>query len=118
MISPIVEYGRSGDITNIIALSRVQGNPGWTDHPQNLVENARRFEKEILRPGGDANIQVQKNIDWTAEMKIKLLKIDNEERSKGRGFMERVKQRWDLNKQVLVCITLETMHLVFKKNRR
>ena len=56
MMSPIVEYGRSGDITNIIALSRVQGNPGWTDHPQNLVENARRFEKEILRPGGDANI--------------------------------------------------------------
>ena len=85
---------------------------------QNLVDNARRFEKEILRPGGDANIQAQKNIDWTAEMKIKLLKIDNEERSKGRGFMKRVKQRWDLNKQVLVCITLETMHLVFKKNRR
>ena len=94
-MSSIVEYGRSGDIANIIALSRVQGNPGWTDDPQNLVDNARRFEKEILRPGGDANIQAQKNIDWTAEMKIKLLKIDNEERSKGRGFMKRVKERWD-----------------------
>ena len=28
-------------------------------------------------------------------MKIKLVKIDDE-RSKGRGFMKRVKERWDL----------------------
>ena len=46
---------------------------------QNLVDNARRFEKEILRPGGGANTQVRKNIDWTTEMKIKLVKIDDEE---------------------------------------
>ena len=30
---------------------------------QNLVDNARRFEKKILRPGGGANIQAQKHID-------------------------------------------------------
>ena len=41
---------------------------------QSLVDNARRFEKEILRPGGGTNIQAQKNIDWTTEMKIKLVK--------------------------------------------
>ena len=29
-------------------------------------------------------------------MKMKLVKIDDEERSKGRGFMKRVKERWDL----------------------
>ena len=33
MRSPITEYGRSGDTTNIIALSRVPDNPGWTDDP-------------------------------------------------------------------------------------
>ena len=46
---------------------------------QNLVDNARRFEKEILRPGRGANRQAQKNIDWTTEMKIKLVNIDDEE---------------------------------------
>ena len=30
---------------------------------QNLVDNARRFRKEILKPGGGANIQARKNID-------------------------------------------------------
>ena len=63
---------------------------------QNLVDNARRFRKEILKPGGGANIQAQKNIDWTTEMKIKLVKIDDEEQNKGRGFMKRVKERRDL----------------------
>ena len=28
-------------------------------------------------------------------MKIKLVKIDDEERSKGRGFMKRVNERWN-----------------------
>ena len=41
-------------------------------------------------------MQAQKNIDWTTEMKVKLVKIDYEERSKGRGFMKRVKERQDL----------------------
>ena len=63
---------------------------------QNLVDNTRWFENEILRPGGGTNIQAQKNVDWTTEMKMKLLKIDDEERNKCRGFMKRVEERWDL----------------------
>ena len=35
------------------------------------------------------------NNEWTNEMKLELLKIDREERSKGRGFMKRMKERWD-----------------------
>ena len=35
----------------------------------------------------------KRNIDWTTEMKIKLVKIDDDERSRGRGFMKRVKER-------------------------
>ena len=71
---------------------------------QNLVDNAIRFEKESLGPGRGSNLQIQKNIDWTTEMKIKLVKIDDEERSKGRG--KRVKERWDLEfpKQVSVSM--------------
>ena len=63
---------------------------------QNLVDDTRRFEKEILRPGGGANKQAQKHTDWITEMKIKLVKIDDEERRKGRGFMKRIKETWDL----------------------
>ena len=32
--------------------------------------------------------------EWTNEMKLELLKIDREQRSKGRGFMKRMKERW------------------------
>ena len=35
------------------------------------------------------------NNEWINEMKLELLKIDREERSKGRGFMKRIKERWD-----------------------
>ena len=49
---------------------------------QILVDNAWQFQKKSLRPGGGASIQVQKNIDWTTEMKIQLVKIDDEEQKK------------------------------------
>ena len=35
-------------------------------------------------------------MEWTAEMKIKLVKIDVKRGSKGKKFMKRVKQIWDL----------------------
>ena len=57
---------------------------------QKLIDNARRFEKETLGPGGGVNIQAQKNIDWSTEMKVKLVKIDDEERRKDRRFVKRV----------------------------
>ena len=37
----------------------------------------------------------RKQLEWTTEMKINLVVMDNEERPKGRGFMKRVKERWD-----------------------
>ena len=36
-----------------------------------------------------------KQLNWTTEMKIDTVIIDKEERAKGRGFMKRVKERWD-----------------------
>ena len=136
MRSPIAESGRSGDTTNIKALSRIPANPGQTDDPcvisnfygryrlksisnstnieylqrvQNAVDNARQFEKESLGAGGGANIQGQKNIDGTTEMKTKLVKIDDEERSKGRGFMKRVKERWDLEFPELASASMHNL---------
>ena len=63
---------------------------------QNLVDNARQFENESLRSGENTYLQSQKDIDWRNEKKTKLVKIDDEEQSKGRGFMKRVKERRDL----------------------
>ena len=65
---------------------------------QNLVDNARRFAKEGW---GDEEqtitqvVEVHKNIEWSTEMKIRLIQTDEEERKKGRGFMKRAKERWD-----------------------
>ena len=36
-----------------------------------------------------------KQLNWTTEMKINVLIIDQEERVKGGGFMKRVKESWD-----------------------
>ena len=39
--------------------------------------------------------QVQKNMNWTTEIKIKLVKIDNKKQSKSREFMKRVNKKLD-----------------------
>ena len=64
---------------------------------QNLVDNASRFEKEgwgeeIVR---NQTTKMQKNTEWNTKMKISLIIIDEEGWYKGRGFMKRVKERWD-----------------------
>ena len=68
------------------------------------MDNSRRFKKE-----GWGNIEEQreiivelgatddnnKQLEWTTKMKIDLVTIDKEERARRRGFMKRVKERWD-----------------------
>ena len=65
---------------------------------QNLVDNASRFEKEgwggeIVR---NRTTKIQVNTEWNIEMKIRLIIIDEGERQKSRGFMKRIKERWDV----------------------
>ena len=36
-----------------------------------------------------------KQLNWTTEMKIDVVIMDKEERTKGRGFLKRLKERWD-----------------------
>ena len=72
---------------------------------QNLTDNAKKFRKEgwgnQLEQEEEAEKVVnevgenRKQLEWTTEMKINLVVMDNEERPKGRGFMKRVKERWD-----------------------
>ena len=39
--------------------------------------------------------QKRRHLKWTIEMKVTLIIFDNEECAKDRGFMKRVKERWD-----------------------
>ena len=69
---------------------------------QNLRDNAVRFKR-----GMNINIQESQNntstrdntstghFEWTNEMKINLLRIEEQERSRGRGFMKRMNEAWD-----------------------
>ena len=77
---------------------------------QNLRDNAVRFIMEMNEPNTTNEIQqemvdqncktnnsnaAKTNNEWTNEMKLELLKIDREERSKERGFIKLMKERWD-----------------------
>ena len=71
---------------------------------QNLTDNAKRFKKEGFgreNNNQDEEVQIQPEnirtgLEWTTEMKVTLVRLDEEERGKGRGFMKRVKERWDV----------------------
>lgn len=81
--------------------------PAVTRNAQNLIGNARRFRKEGWGRQVEAEIDVHQqtrrrveqqrtSLEWTMEMKVVLLMLDEEERARGRGFMKRVKDRWDV----------------------
>ena len=40
--------------------------------------------------------QKQKSVEWTTEMKIVLVMLDEDKGAKDRGLIKRVKDRWDL----------------------
>ena len=69
---------------------------------QNLINNAKRFAKEgwgtVQRHPFNKEAQERdtqpKNVEWTIEMKVRLVQIDNKERKRRRGFIKRVKERW------------------------
>ena len=80
--------------------------PGIARTAQNLIENARRFKKEgwgrSFEIDNRDEVEVQQllnnnrtSLEWTTEMRIVLVTLDQEERANGRGFMKRVKDRWD-----------------------
>lgn len=82
---------------------------------QNLRDNANRFKKEgtvmaeierwerSRNDGRNENSEerheptenTENPLTWTTEMKVRLVEIDMEERQNGKGFMRRVKNRWN-----------------------
>ena len=66
-----------------------------------LEMNEPNTTKEIQQEMMDQNLNTNNanpaktNNKWTNEMKLELLKIDREKRSKWRGFMKRMKERWN-----------------------
>ena len=75
---------------------------------QSMIDNARRIKKEgwgrpaELENRNETEVQQQtqvigeqkrKSIQWTTEMKIVLVMLDEDKCAKSRGFMKRVKDR-------------------------
>ena len=48
MRSPIAKSGRIGDTTNITALSKVLGNPGWTGEPCIISNFYGRYRSKTI----------------------------------------------------------------------
>ena len=79
------------------------GYPGIVRTTQNLIDNAKRFKKEGWARQAEIEnqnkVKVQQQIgeenrtslEWTTEMKIVLIVLDQEERANGRGFIKQVK---------------------------
>ena len=70
---------------------------------QILRDNAVRFRTEIgntTEATRDSTYNSENksagNTVWTNEMKVILLRIEEQERNRGRGFMKRMKEEWDL----------------------
>ena len=119
MRSPITEYGRSGDTTNIIALSRVPDNPGWTDDPcvisnfygryrsKSISNSTHDVADETVAEKVDAEdiasqlhnntVHIMNKRERTNEHKLKIIQINREDRQKDKNFTKRIKQRWDIN---------------------
>ena len=68
---------------------------------QSLLDNAKRFTKEGWleerkdpQQSNDKD-ETARNIEWTMNMKVNPLLIDEEGWKNGKGFMKRMKDRWD-----------------------
>ena len=55
------------------------------------MENDEAAAAQIPLPKDQERI----HLEWTTEMKVTLITFDNEKRAKGRGFMKRVRERWN-----------------------
>ena len=120
MTSPITEPDRSRDTINIHALSRGQGNTGWTtsdpcvikvtligDIDENQFQpnnNDRENEQRALQgSNADRELSVQEGeapqrhhlSTYTDDEKRWLVIAADEERNRGTGFMLGLKRRWD-----------------------
>ena len=114
MRSPIAESGRSDDTITITALSREPGNPRLTDDPK-FVGNIDQYQFQPINTNNEFRALQGNNIarneaipngeaqtkhplsTYTDDEKRWLVTTADEERSKGTGFMLRLKPQW--NKQ-------------------
>ena len=63
-----------------------------------MTDNAKRFAKEGWLEEREDPQQLNAttgNIEWTINIKANLLLIDEEEQQNGKGFMKKMKDRWD-----------------------
>jgi len=60
------------------------------------LRNIRSSHSDQIQLESFETVQESKKVKWTNEMKVKLLQIEAEVRTKGRGYMQRLKIEWDM----------------------
>ena len=75
-------------------------NSNFESNKTNRVHRAERCTvAETISAASDQIHRNQrrpaKKLGWTLEQKRRLVKLDNEEKAKGKGFKEKMKSRWD-----------------------
>ena len=81
--------------------------PNTNHSAKNLAANARIFKKKINEEGAQQQANAmsitdsertscnESNVNWVTDMKVRLVELDKQARAEGRGFMARLKSRWD-----------------------
>ena len=62
---------------------------------KNLTANARIFRRQRAQDTHDEAAREKQNAYWTTAMKTRLVELERQARKEGRGFMARLKMRWD-----------------------
>jgi len=72
--------------------------PGHRHTEKNLTANANVFRRQMQEKNNDHRVitaNEKGNAYWTTEMKARLIEMEKQAREEGRGFMARLKARWD-----------------------
>ena len=73
----------------------LDNNQFQPNQPHDVTDNTVTQIGDEKRANHDNDNIIINNREWTEEQKCKLVKIDKQERRRGKSFMKRVKARWD-----------------------
>ena len=68
-----------------------------TDEVANEIVAEQVDTESIASQLHNNNDQIMKKGEWAYEEKMKMVQINREERQKGKNFMKRMKQQWDID---------------------
>jgi len=104
-LSNLMPYPKNQATLDILSIPICRSKPYIENLDYNQIQPNQQHDvaDDTVVPNGADNranheneniVHIVNRSEWNEEQKHKIVKIDNEERRKGRGFMRRVKQHW------------------------